>query len=155
MPISFSAFSMLSRDPGVHQNAHLWHKYRGTKREHATGAALHVSRAGCHASKERTVLGVEEINIVTRFLDYSSIAPEAVRPLFEAGKALANSGLEPALLILVELRASQINGCAFCLALHTREAQAIGESSDRLAGLPAWREASWYSRARARRARVD
>jgi AhpD family alkylhydroperoxidase len=78
-------------------------------------------------------------------IDYSSLAPEAVRPLYEAGKLLAKSGLEQNLLVLVELRASQINRCAFCLALHMREGQALGESIDRLTGVGAWREASWYS----------
>jgi AhpD family alkylhydroperoxidase len=78
-------------------------------------------------------------------LDFSTISPEAIRPLFEANKVLARSGLEPALLIWVSLRASQINGCAFCIAMHSREAVELGESGDRLWGLPAWREASWYS----------
>ncbi len=78
-------------------------------------------------------------------LDYLSVAPDVVRPLYDANKILAKSGLEPNLLTLIELRASQINGCAFCLALHTREAQAQGESNDRLSVLPAWREAPWYS----------
>lgn len=74
-----------------------------------------------------------------------SVAPEVVRPLYDAAKLLAQSGLEHNLLVLVELRASQLNRCAFCLALHMREGQALGESSDRLCGLPAWREAPWYS----------
>lgn len=77
--------------------------------------------------------------------NYTSVAPEAVRPLFEAGKVLAQSGLEPELLVLVQLRASQLNGCAFCLALHVREGMALGESSDRLYGVAAWRDAPWYS----------
>lgn len=77
-------------------------------------------------------------------IDVLSIAPEVVRPLLDGGKLLAQSGLEPKLLSLVELRASQINRCAFCLALHTREAEALGESRDRLSGLAAWRDAPWY-----------
>jgi AhpD family alkylhydroperoxidase len=77
--------------------------------------------------------------------DYSSQAPEAVRPLFEASKALSKSGLDETLLALVNIRASQMNGCAFCLSLHAREAEALGVSLDRLNGIPAWREASWYS----------
>lgn len=82
---------------------------------------------------------------MTAQFNYQAVAPEAVAPLFQAGKALASSGLEPALLALVNIRASQINQCAFCLALHYREAEAFGERGDRLWGLPAWREASWYS----------
>jgi AhpD family alkylhydroperoxidase len=77
-------------------------------------------------------------------LDYNSIAPEVLRPQFTAGTLVRQSGLPPKLLTLVEIRASQINGCAFCLALHAREADAAGETRDRIMGLPAWREASWY-----------
>jgi AhpD family alkylhydroperoxidase len=78
-------------------------------------------------------------------INFQSVAPEVARPLFETGKLLEKSGLEPNLLTLVELRASQINGCAFCLALHMREGQAEGESIDRLVGIAAWHEAPWYS----------
>jgi AhpD family alkylhydroperoxidase len=76
--------------------------------------------------------------------DYNSIAPEALRPIIAAGNAIRQSGLPANLLTLVELRASQINGCAFCLALHSREAEALGETGDRIACLPGWREASFY-----------
>jgi AhpD family alkylhydroperoxidase len=82
---------------------------------------------------------------MTARLDYSTAAPEAMRPLYEIVKLLNDSTLEPALRTLVEIRASQMNGCAFCLALHMREAEALGERGDRISGLPAWREASWYS----------
>lgn len=82
---------------------------------------------------------------MTARFNYSTAAPEVVRPLYEASKALAQSGLDETLLALVNIRASQINGCAFCLALHAREAEALGMSLDRLNGVPAWREASWYS----------
>jgi AhpD family alkylhydroperoxidase len=78
-------------------------------------------------------------------IDVMSIAPETINPLFEMGKQLEKSGLDPKLRALIELRASQINGCAFCLALHHREAEALGETKDRMFGLSAWREASWYS----------
>ncbi len=78
-------------------------------------------------------------------LDFQSAAPHVLRPLYEMGKALAESTLEPTLQYLVTLRASQINGCAFCIALHTRELASVGESGDRVFGLPAWREAPWYT----------
>lgn len=78
-------------------------------------------------------------------LDITSIAPEVFRPLFAAAQQVRNSGLPENLLTLVEIRASQINGCAFCLALHAREAEAAGESRDRIACLPGWREASFYN----------
>ncbi|PXW25161.1 UNVERIFIED_CONTAM: AhpD family alkylhydroperoxidase [Williamsia faeni] len=56
-----------------------------------------------------------------------------------------DSGLESALIDLVKIRASQLNGCAFCLRMHTREAVAGGMGSDRLAVLPAWRESQYFS----------
>jgi AhpD family alkylhydroperoxidase len=55
------------------------------------------------------------------------------------------TGLEKPLLELVKIRASQINGCAFCLAMHTRDARKAGEREDRIAVLPAWRETDWFS----------
>ena len=56
-----------------------------------------------------------------------------------------DSGLEPKLLELVKLRASQINGCAFCLDMHTKDARAMGETEQRLYLLPAWRETELYT----------
>jgi AhpD family alkylhydroperoxidase len=82
---------------------------------------------------------------MTQRLDYSTVDPLALKPLYEAGVYLAKSTLEPAIQHFVTLRASQINGCAFCIAMHNRELAEIGETGDRVWGLPAWREASWYS----------
>ena len=83
---------------------------------------------------------------MTQRLKYASASPEALRPLYEAARYLhSKTTLEPALLHLVDLRASQMNGCAFCIAMHWREAKEAGLSDDQLHGLPAWREASWYS----------
>ena|ERR1700694_942270 len=78
-------------------------------------------------------------------LDFTSVAPEVGRALVASGALLEKSDLELNLLALVALRASQLNRCAFCLAFHMREGQALGESSDRLSGVVAWREAPWYS----------
>lgn len=76
----------------------------------------------------------------------ASVAPEALRPLYAAGSYLRTSGaIESSLLHLVDLRASQMNGCAFCIAMHWREAKESGLSDDHLHGLPAWRETPWYS----------
>jgi AhpD family alkylhydroperoxidase len=54
-------------------------------------------------------------------------------------------GIEPLLLELVRTRASQLNGCGYCLDMHTKDAIALGEDPQRLHVLPAWREAGWYS----------
>jgi AhpD family alkylhydroperoxidase len=82
---------------------------------------------------------------MSQSLDYNSAAPEIVRAIYASAKAVRESGLSPTLLNLVELRASQINGCAFCLALHAREAEAHGETGDRINCLPGWHEASFYT----------
>ena len=66
--------------------------------------------------------------------------------LVDYGKAIAGLGLERSLIILVETRASQINGCAGCLVWHTREARATGETEARLYQLDAWRESPLYSK---------
>ena len=60
-------------------------------------------------------------------------------------RAVEASGLERPLLELVKIRASQINGCAYCLDMHTQDARALGESEQRIHVLAAWREAPFYS----------
>ncbi len=78
-------------------------------------------------------------------LDARRIAPEGYRALRSLQAYVNQSGLEPALLELVKIRASQINGCAFCLAMHYRDARALGERPERLDLLPAWEEAPVYT----------
>jgi AhpD family alkylhydroperoxidase len=72
-------------------------------------------------------------------------APAPMRSWLEFGKDILQSGLEESLMELVKIRASQINGCAFCLHMHTREARARGETEERLYLLDAWRESPLYS----------
>ena len=70
----------------------------------------------------------------------------AMRPLLDLGKNVRDAGrLEPALIELVLMRVSQINGCAFCLDMHSKDARAAGETEQRLYLLPAWRETRLYS----------
>ncbi|AWW36022.1 MULTISPECIES: carboxymuconolactone decarboxylase family protein [Streptomyces] len=63
----------------------------------------------------------------------------------EVEAAAASAGLDPLLVELLKIRASQINGCAFCLRMHTRDALRKGENPDRIAVLPGWEEAGYYS----------
>ncbi|RIQ34018.1 carboxymuconolactone decarboxylase family protein [Jiangella rhizosphaerae] len=63
----------------------------------------------------------------------------------EAGTNAAAAGLDPLLVELVRIRTSQINGCAFCLRMHTRDALKKGENPDRIAVLPAWAESAYFS----------
>lgn len=73
-------------------------------------------------------------------------AYKAVLALDGAAKqAAADAGLEPLLVELVKIRVSQINGCAFCLRMHVRDAVKLGETSDRLAVLAAWWESQYFS----------
>ncbi|HEY8518653.1 MAG TPA: carboxymuconolactone decarboxylase family protein [Gammaproteobacteria bacterium] len=75
--------------------------------------------------------------------------PARYRQAFQAmiglNGAVRSAGLEPALLELVKIRASQINGCGYCIDMHTKDARAHGESEQRLYLLSAWREATVYS----------
>jgi AhpD family alkylhydroperoxidase len=78
-------------------------------------------------------------------LDYPKLAPEAARALYGLGTYLAGSGLEHGLLELVKIRASQINGCAYCIDMHTKDARAAGETEQRIYALNAWRETPFFS----------
>ena len=78
-------------------------------------------------------------------LDYFKIAPELMKAMLGLETATRNSGLEMSLMELVKIRASQINGCAYCLHMHTRDARQAGETEERIHLLPAWRESSYYT----------
>jgi AhpD family alkylhydroperoxidase len=75
-------------------------------------------------------------------LNWLKAAPGVAQALTAMQRVVDESGLEPALLELVKLRASQINGCAFCIDMHTKDARAAGETEQRLYLLDAWREAA-------------
>ena len=76
---------------------------------------------------------------------YAEIASEGIAVLGRLEKYLQGTALEPQLLELVKLRSSQINGCAFCIDMHTKDARTRGESEQRLYALSAWRETPFYS----------
>jgi AhpD family alkylhydroperoxidase len=78
-------------------------------------------------------------------LDYTKAAPAGYRALAALNRYVEESGLEPLLLELVKMRASQINGCAYCIDMHSKDARALGESEQRLYALNAWRETPFYS----------
>ena len=78
-------------------------------------------------------------------IDFTEAAPQAAAAMFGLERYLHGCGLEPSLLNLVKLRASQINGCAYCLDIHSKEARAAGETEQRIYVLDAWREAPFYS----------
>ena len=78
-------------------------------------------------------------------LNYLKLAPEATRAMAALGSYLATCGLEPSLLDLVKIRASQMNGCSFCIDMHTKDARAGGETEQRIYALNAWRETPFFS----------
>jgi AhpD family alkylhydroperoxidase len=82
----------------------------------------------------------------TQRLNYHQAAPEAVATMLHMTRYLIeSSGLEHSLLDLIQLRASQINGCAFCTIMHVGDARDNGETDDRLHALVVWRETPYFS----------
>ncbi|GAB1450230.1 carboxymuconolactone decarboxylase family protein [Draconibacterium sp.] len=78
-------------------------------------------------------------------LNYSEVAPNALKAMLELEKYVHGSGLERPLYELVKTRASQINRCAYCIDMHTKDARKAGETEQRLYGLNAWRETPFYT----------
>ena len=78
-------------------------------------------------------------------IDYAELEPEAVKAVYAMKNYVKGTGLEPSLISLIEIRASQINGCAYCLDMHTQDAIAEGESEQRIFCLSAWRESPFYT----------
>lgn len=78
-------------------------------------------------------------------INYAKLAPSGMAALEALQSHVDDSGLDHALLELVKTRASQLNACAYCIDMHTKDARAAGESEQRLYGLSAWREAPYYS----------
>ena len=78
-------------------------------------------------------------------LNYASASPRAYAAMRQLNDYVESCGLDRSLLELVKIRASQINGCAYCLDMHTKDARAEGETEQRLYTLSAWRETPFFS----------
>jgi AhpD family alkylhydroperoxidase len=78
-------------------------------------------------------------------IDFTRVNMQSLKPLFALGAQAEAAGLEHSLLELVKMRSSQINGCAYCLDMHSKDARAAGETEQRLFLLDAWRETPLYS----------
>ena len=78
-------------------------------------------------------------------INWYKASPEGYNAMKGLENFVEQSKLEPKLRELIKIRASQINGCAYCLDMHTKDARAIGESEQRIYVLSAWREAPFYS----------
>lgn len=84
-------------------------------------------------------------NVMKARLHYARVAPGVYEAMDALDQYLGTCGLEESLLHLVRLRASQINGCAYCLDMHWKDLRALGENEQRLYSLDAWRECPYYS----------
>lgn len=78
-------------------------------------------------------------------MNYYKVDPNATKGLMELEKYVKSSSLDPVIFELVKMRASQINGCAYCLDMHSKDARAAGETEQRLYLLNAWRETDFYT----------
>jgi AhpD family alkylhydroperoxidase len=80
-----------------------------------------------------------------RAVHYSKVLPEGMQIMNALDDYSQNCGLEPSLLDLIKLRASQINGCAYCIDMHSKDARTGGETEQRLYSLSVWRETPYYT----------
>jgi AhpD family alkylhydroperoxidase len=80
-----------------------------------------------------------------RRIDYGKAAPGALKAMYAVNNYVKTCGLEHSLLELVKIRASQLNNCAYCLDMHTKDARLAGETEQRIYCLSAWRETSFYT----------
>lgn len=78
-------------------------------------------------------------------VNYYQVAPEALKIMLEMEKYTQASGIDSKIRELVKIRASQLNGCAFCINMHTTDARKMGETEQRLYCVSAWRECTFYS----------
>ena len=78
-------------------------------------------------------------------LDYRKVNPAAITAMAGLERLVRTSGLEPGLVHLVKLRASYINGCAYCVDVHTKDARVDGETEQRLYAIPVWRETPFFT----------
>jgi AhpD family alkylhydroperoxidase len=78
-------------------------------------------------------------------IPYNKYSPHALQAMLALERHLKNCGLEEKLLHLIKLRASQINGCAYCIDMHSKDARAAGDTEMRLYALNAWRETPFFT----------
>lgn len=83
---------------------------------------------------------------MSKRLNIKNLTPEVYQNLTQLSQFVANAGIDPMHQELIKIRASQLNGCAYCMDIHTREALKLGEDPRRLAVLSAWRDVEdWFS----------
>ncbi|TDL74897.1 carboxymuconolactone decarboxylase family protein [Peribacillus frigoritolerans] len=80
-------------------------------------------------------------------IDYYEVAPEALKLMLEMEKYTKTTGIDRKLRELIKIRATQINGCAYCLKMHTEDASKMGETEQRLDSISAWKDCTFYTNA--------
>jgi AhpD family alkylhydroperoxidase len=95
------------------------------------------------------VTTTDDIRRTTGRLEFGSRAPGFLRALIQLDRATTKeldlAGIDPRVRELVRIRASQLNGCAYCIDMHTKDARAIGETEQRIYALSAWRETPFFT----------
>jgi AhpD family alkylhydroperoxidase len=116
-----------------------------TNTKHATTGPEHTTRGPEHTttSQQHTTTSQQHTTTSTPRLDFARSAQKAFRALV-GFDAAARAGLDPALVELVQIRASHLNHCAYCLHMHTSDARRAGESEERLHMVAVWREARHF-----------
>ncbi len=82
---------------------------------------------------------------MTPRINYHSVSPGALRAMLGLERYVRESGLEPTLIELIKIRASYINGCAYCIDMHTKDARIAGETEQRIYAIPVWRETPFFT----------
>ena len=88
---------------------------------------------------------MQTANIRARMTNPAMVLPDAMRALLALGKSAKKAGVPPRTVFLVHLRASQINGCSYCVEMHSRELRQAGETDERIFAVAAWREAPYFT----------
>jgi AhpD family alkylhydroperoxidase len=112
-----------------------------------TGAVCDTGlpRRRCHQIISDSSSLVEAKDIMKARIDLMHVTPGVIQAMLGLERQVRQAGFDHGLLDLVRMRASQINGCAYCLDMHSKDARANGETEQRLYGLDAWRETPYYS----------
>src|SRR5690606_29704608 len=123
--------------------------WRATTSSIPTSWCASAGPPDCHKSRWPFVLSMnvqQRESVMKARLDAYQVAPELLEAMRTLDRTVQENGaLEHSLIELVKIRASQINGCAYCVHMHTADARAAGESEQRIYLLSAWRESSLYS----------
>jgi AhpD family alkylhydroperoxidase len=90
---------------------------------------------------------MQAANLEARMNNPVMVVPDTLRPLLDLAEATRKAGLPPITADLVHLRAAQINGCGYCVDMHSRDLKKAGETDERIFSVAAWREAPYYTEA--------